>query len=221
MAAAQETSPADPAHRRRWVWFVAGPTACGKTTIAKHLAQELGFTFVEGDDYHPEANRAKMSRGEALTDEDRHDWLLALRDLETAPPPPAPEEGAHAPTAPRHLVVTCSALKRQYRDVLRGGAQQQQQQHATTGDRARARARVRVGFVFLDVPEDVLFERARQRKGHFAGEGLVKSQVESLERPGREEEEEDVVIVRVERGREVADTQREVLERVREVMRRE
>ncbi|AEO67347.1 be0e1316-b54f-41cf-9db2-9a108c3fbeda [Thermothielavioides terrestris] len=190
----------------RWIWFITGPTACGKTTVAKSLAESLGFMFVEGDDYHPQANLDKMSRNEPLTDADRAAWLQALREHQEAQPSPPPHfESARAfsRAAPSpHLVVTCSALKRQYRDVLRTGGQH-------TRD-------LRVRFVFLDVPEDVLRERARQRRGHFAGEGLVGSQMEALERPG--EGEGDVLVVKVGREAEVEETEAEVLRRVRAEM---
>ncbi|KAK4237716.1 P-loop containing nucleoside triphosphate hydrolase protein [Achaetomium macrosporum] len=169
---------------RGWIWFITGPTACGKTTIAKSLAQSLGFTFAEGDDYHPPSNLEKMSRNQPLTDADRAAWLDALR----------------ADEAPRR-VVTCSALKRRYRDLLRDG-------HHTPREQ-----QFRIGFVLLDVPEDVLRQRARERKGHFAGEGLVESQLRDLELPG--EEETDVLVVKVGRENGVEDTLREVIERVR------
>ena len=101
-----------------------------------------------------------MTRGDPLTDKDRQGWLEALRDHETAAPP--------QDSSP-HLVMTCSALKRHYRDVLREGAQ-------NAGN-------LRIRFVFLDAPEEVLTKRAAERKGHFAGPQLVRSQFEALERP--------------------------------------
>lgn len=115
-----------------------------------------------------------MHRGEPLTDADRQGWLFALRDHETAHPPG---------DKTRHLVITCSALKRQYRDILREGSEQS--------------PNLRVRFIFLIAPEEVLKKRARERKGHFAGEVLVHSQFESLEMPGKDEA--DVVSVNVDR----------------------
>ncbi|GAB1318402.1 Gluconokinase [Madurella fahalii] len=193
--APQRAHAADIHGDHRWIWFITGPTACGKTTIAKALAHNLGFAFVEGDDYHPQLNLDKMSQGRPLTDADRHAWLLALRDHETAQP--------QASQQSRHLVITCSALKRQYRDVLRRGAQDA--------------GNLRIRFVFLDVDEPVLRERAAQRKGHFAGKELVASQMEALERPG-EEDEGDVIVVRVDADRPVDETERAVEVRVREEM---
>ncbi|KAK3312523.1 P-loop containing nucleoside triphosphate hydrolase protein [Apodospora peruviana] len=177
--------------RKRWIWFITGPTACGKTTVAKALAKDLNFTFVEGDDYHPRANVEKMSRGEPLTDDDRAGWLEALRDHETAQPP--------AGESP-HLVMTCSALKRHYRDVLREG-----------GERA---GNLRIRFVFLDGHEEVLTRRAAERKGHFAGANLVCSQFAALERPA--DDETDVLTVDVDRP--IEDTEREATNRIKEEM---
>lgn len=116
-----------------------------------------------------------MHRNEPLTDEDRRDWLEALRD--------------HASVHPRgpgtkHLVITCSALKQSYRDLLRQGSDQ-------AGD-------LRVHFLHLDAPEDVLRKRAAARKGHYAGPGLVRTQFEALERP--EKDETDVVCISVDKS---------------------
>lgn len=79
---------------------------------------------------------------------------------------------------------------------------------------------LKVRFVFLDVDEEVLRQRARERKGHFAGEGLVKSQMEALERPGEDDadDESDVHVVRVEKGREVEETVGDVLRGIRGAM---
>ena len=137
-----------------------------------------------------------MSRGEPLTDADRAGWLVALRQHEASPP-----AASGASTSP-HLVMTCSALKRAYRDVLR------------LGDAGN----VRVRFVFLDAPEEELTKRAAERKGHYAGPGLLKSQFEALERPA--EDETDVSVVST-LDKSVEDTKREVCATVREVMGRE
>ena len=118
-----------------------------------------------------------MTRGEPLTDADRKDWLEALRDHESVQTPPGKVP---------HLVMTCSALKRKYRDVLREGS-------AKAGN-------LQIRFVFLDAPEEVLSQRAAVRKGHFAGPNLVHSQFVDLERPGPDEQ--DVVTVNVNRPME-------------------
>ncbi|KAI3395833.1 hypothetical protein diail_846 [Diaporthe ilicicola] len=174
--------------RPRYVIFFTGATACGKSTVAKHVADNLNLTFLEGDDFHPKANVEKMHHGQALTDEDRQGWLEALRDHENTHPPGATS---------LHLVMTCSALKRHYRDILREGSEQARN--------------LRVRFVFLDAPEDVLTTRAAARKGHFAGSNLVHSQFESLEPP--ELDENDVFTVNVDRPTE--EVERDALEHVR------
>ncbi|KAK3986811.1 shikimate kinase [Cladorrhinum sp. PSN332] len=184
-------NPQTPHHPHRWIWFITGPTACGKTTIAKALASRLKFTFVEGDDYHPSASVKKMASGHPLTDADREGWLKALREHETA----RPGKGESS-----HLVMTCSALKKHYRDVLRQGGKEA--------------GGLRIRFAFLDAPEEVLKERARNRKGHFAGEDLVRSQFQALERPNSDED--DVLVVDV--NRDVEEVERETEIRVREAM---
>lgn len=147
-----------------------------------------------------------MSRGEPLTDADRAGWLQALAEHETAAPPTS--------SSP-HLVITCSALKRHYRDILRLGSE-------NAGD-------LRIRFIFLLAPEEVLRERAEKRKGHFAGANLVRSQFKILEMPRpdlKEEEggeheggEKDVIVVDVDRG--VEEVERAVIEVVRTEMGRE
>ncbi|KAK0747053.1 P-loop containing nucleoside triphosphate hydrolase protein [Schizothecium vesticola] len=172
--------------KHRWIWIVTGPTASGKTSAAKALAAYLNFPFIEGDDYHPPANIAKMKDSIPLTDADRAGWLATLRDYETRS---------------SNLVMTCSALKRAYRDILR------------LDD-----VGVMVRFIFLDAPEEELTRRAAERKGHYAGPGLLKSQFEALERPG--EDEGDLFVVGTV-GRGVEGTVEGVRGVVRGVMRRE
>lgn len=134
-----------------------------------------------------------MHHGTPLTDEDRRGWLYALRDHENEHPA---EPGAKT----RHLVITCSALKRQYRDILREGSEQS--------------PNLRIRFVFLDAPEEVLRDRARKRKGHFAGEALVHSQFLSLEIPGKDEKD----VVRVGVDRELEAVEEDAVGKVREML---
>lgn len=135
-----------------------------------------------------------MSRGEPLTDADRENWLEALRDHESIQTPPG---------KPPHLVITCSALKKEYRDVLREGSK-----HARN---------LQIRFIFLDAPEDVLVKRAAERKGHFAGPNLVHSQFEVLEKPGPEEE--DVIVIDV--NRPIEETERDVLAKVKDMLQKD
>ncbi|GHS86251.1 gluconokinase [Actinomycetota bacterium] len=130
---------------------VMGVAGSGKTTVAEILADRLGWPFAEADDFHPAANIAKMSAGTPLTDEDRWPWLAAMRDWLT--------EQARAG---RSAIVTCSALKVAYRDVLR-------------------EAEGRVRFVHLDGTAEVIGSRLASRSGHFMPPSLLPSQFETLE----------------------------------------
>jgi gluconokinase len=147
------------ADTHRDLYVVMGVAGSGKTRIGAAFARALGVPFVEGDDFHPAANVDRMSRGIALTDEDRAGWLdaLALRIGE------ASEFGTG-------LVMTCSALKRSYRDVLRAGA-----------------PRGKLTFVFLRGPHDLIAERLAARRGHFMSPALLDSQFATLEEPGLDE----------------------------------
>ena len=136
---------------------VLGAAGTGKTTIGRALAERLGLPFGEGDDFHSEANRAKMGAGLALTDEDRWPWLASLRDWMS-------EQEA----AGRSSVVACSALRAAYRDVLR----------EADGD---------VFFVHLVLPEDVNLERLVSRQGHFMKPVMLGSQRAALEALGEGE----------------------------------
>ena len=143
-----------PESRRYVVMGVAG---CGKSTIAAALAGALEVQFVEGDELHPPGNVRKMAAGIPLTDEDRAPWLAALADRLRA-----------ARDRDRGLVMTCSALKRRYRDVLRGGDPD-----------AR--------FIFLDGPRALVAERLASRTGHYMPASLLDSQFAALEKPGPDE----------------------------------
>jgi gluconokinase len=137
---------------------VMGVSGAGKTTIGRLLAERLGATFVEGDDFHPAANVAKMRSGTPLDDDDRFPWLEALA-----------QRIAEAEAAQEDLVMACSALRRAYRERL-------------------ARAASGVRFVHLDVPPDVLRERLQRRRGHFMPESLLLSQLATLEPPASDED---------------------------------
>ena len=140
------------------ILVVMGVSGSGKSTVAAPLARRLGWDFQEGDDLHPEANIAKMKAGIALTDADRAPWLAAIG---------AWINGEIA--AGRSGVVTCSALKRAYRDGLRAG-------------------RRTVRIVYLRGSRALIAERVRQRTGHFMPASLLASQFAALETPQPSEE---------------------------------
>ena len=134
-----------------------GVSGSGKSLIGAALATALGVDFVEGDAFHPRENVERMSRGIALTDEDRWGWLDALAARI--------REARHNGTG---LVLTCSALKRSYRDVLRGGASD-------------------LRFVFLRGSPALIAERLAGRRGHFMNPALLESQLSTLEEPTPDE----------------------------------
>ena len=151
---------------------VMGVSGSGKTTLAERLAAHLGARFIEGDSFHPAANIARMAAGRPLTDAMRRPWLVAVGRAAAA-------ERAGG----RDVVVTCSALKRSYRDLLR----------AEAGP---------LTFLFLDGPAEVIAGRLARRQGHYMPASLLASQIATLERPG--ESEADVATVPLTAGRDAA-----------------
>jgi gluconokinase len=137
--------------------IVMGVSGSGKSTIAAALAQQLFWTFEDGDRFHPASNVAKMSAGHPLTDDDRWPWLQAIAD-----------EIDRVCSAGGHVVIACSALKRAYREVLAGG-----------------RSDVRI--VFLAGNQALIADRLAARKGHFMPPGLLDSQFKTLEPPQADE----------------------------------
>lgn len=167
----------DTIHRH--IWIVAGTSCCGKSTVAQKLADQMGCSkFIEGDDYHTAENKAKMSKGIALTDADRAPWLDSLRDLAIKTLYSADTTDASS----ENVVLTCSALKQRYRQVFRRATQQD--------------PNIQVHFIFLTAPADVLIERIKSRKDHFfSGESMIRSQMEALELPTETEVAIDVIHV--------------------------
>ncbi|KAI0397878.1 P-loop containing nucleoside triphosphate hydrolase protein [Xylariaceae sp. FL0594] len=153
------------------IWLITGPAGCGKTTVAEYLSKTLNLPYLEGDAYHPQANIDKMASGIPLTDADRWDWLTLLRE-ESLRQLAAGAEG---------VVLTCSALKRKYRDVIRVAPYYSHD--------------VLLHFIYLHAPEAVLLERVGRRQNHYMGANMVRSQFEILEPPTAEET--DVISVDV------------------------
>ncbi len=137
------------------VVVLMGVSGCGKSTVAGLLAGRLGWDFEEGDDLHPAANVAKMASGHELDDEDRWPWLAKVA-----------EWIAEHTDVGRPGIITCSALKRSYRDVLRG-------EH--------------VVFVYLAGSREQIARRLAARQGHFMPASLLDSQFDALEPPTPEE----------------------------------
>lgn len=153
MADAQAAPPPAPIS----VLVVMGVSGSGKTTIAALLAGSLHWELVDGDDFHPASNVAKMHGGTPLTDEDRAPWLASIATWIDA----TRAAGAHG-------VVACSALRKRYRDVLAGG-------------------RPDVRIVYLKGSRALIGERQAARKNHFMPASLIDSQFATLEEPGPEE----------------------------------
>jgi len=145
------------------ILIVAGVSGCGKTTVGALLAGRLHWQFADADSFHPEANVAKMRAGIPLTDADREPWLQAITGW-------MDERIAAGQSA----VVTCSALKRAYRDRLLAG-------------------RPAATMVFLQVSKEVLEKRLMTRAGHFFPEKLLDSQLAALEPPGPDERVQSVI----------------------------
>jgi gluconokinase len=135
------------------ILVMMGVSGTGKTTIGEALATRLGWTFQEGDDFHPQANIAKLKSGKPLDDADRAPWLAKVETWIS---------GQLA--AGRSGVITCSALKRTYRSALVGG-------------------RDNVVLVYLKGSESLIARRLQDRRGHFMPPSLLASQFAALQAP--------------------------------------
>jgi gluconokinase len=153
MSSGQNPTPS----RQPEILVVMGVSGSGKSTVAAHLAEHLGWAFVDGDSFHSPEHIARMRAGHPLDDDDRAPWLAAI--------------GAWIDTrlqAREPGVVVCSALRRAYRDVL-----------------VRGRAAVRI--VHLDGDRDLIERRLAGRRGHFMPAALLDTQFAILEPPGSDE----------------------------------
>ena len=137
------------------ILVLMGVTGSGKTTIGTKLAAAKHWEYAEGDDYHSEANKAKMHAGIPLTDADRAPWLATLHEVLV---------GWHR--SGTSGVMASSALRQVYRDELSAGIPSTE-----------------LRFVLLEVPKDVLQKRMAERKGHYMSPALLDSQIATLETP--------------------------------------
>uniref|UniRef100_A0A6B2LL14 Gluconokinase n=1 Tax=Arcella intermedia TaxID=1963864 RepID=A0A6B2LL14_9EUKA len=139
-----------------------GVAGSGKTTVGTLLATRWGATYYDADDLHPAANKAKMARGVPLNDDDRRPWLLRIAEILR-----------EAVQGGQRVVVTCSGLKRRYRDMLRDPTNKE-----------------KIAFVFLFGDKEVLRARMtlrQQQTGHFMPPTLLDSQFRDLEMPSSTE----------------------------------
>ena len=135
------------------VIIVMGVSGCGKTTVGKILAERLGLPFYDADDFHPIENVEKMKSGEPLNDVDRHPWLASLSwEIEKW----NQTDGA---------ILACSALKKNYRDILNPEKSEQ------------------VQFVYLKGSQELILNRLNNREGHYMPPELLQSQFAALEEP--------------------------------------
>jgi gluconokinase len=130
-----------------------GVSGCGKTTVGHRLREILGWSFYDGDDFHPVENVEKMSLGIPLDDDDRALWLAILHDLI-----------ANHLKSGRSILLACSALKKQYRDQL-------------------IEWNPGVEFVYLQGDFDLIFSRMQARTGHYMKADMLRSQFDTLEEP--------------------------------------
>jgi gluconokinase len=130
-----------------------GVAGSGKSTLGAAIAERMGWPMIEGDDFHSGENKARMRAGVPLTDADRESWLRSL--------------GRELQQRPDGVVLTCSALKRSYRDLLRA-------------------ASPALVFVFMEIGQEEALRRVRARGQHFFPPQLMQSQFETLEVPVNE-----------------------------------
>ncbi|OCG49653.1 gluconate kinase [Gilliamella sp. Choc5-1] len=143
--------------KSKQVFVLMGVSGCGKSAVAKQVAYNLDAAFLDGDFLHPKSNILKMRSGTPLNDEDRMPWLSLISNA------------AFAMSNVNDVsIIICSALKKQYRDIIRGENEN-------------------VHFIYLKGDYDVIAERLAKRQGHYQKTGMLQSQFDTLEEPTTDE----------------------------------
>ncbi|XP_066567189.1 probable gluconokinase isoform X2 [Amia ocellicauda] len=154
------------------ILVLMGVCGSGKTAVGSFLANQLGWTLFDGDDYHPMENIDRMAKGIPLCDEDRIPWLLVLHDIIL-----------REMSSGRNAILICSALKRVYRETLLFGTE-----ISNLKCREEQRDRVKgILFVYLHGSIELISKRMATRKGHFMAPSLIQSQFDILEPPSASE----------------------------------
>ncbi|WVQ69076.1 uncharacterized protein L199_007288 [Kwoniella botswanensis] len=184
---------------------VMGPASCGKSTVGTDLANALSIPFIDGDSLHPASNIQKMTNGIPLTDDDRLPWLALIRS--TAERKCKEEWEKHQGDFSQFeehgigragIVIACSALKKWYRDILRGEVEARPPpeddlppSHSVANPEHKvshpATTALRTYFVYCEGSPELLAQRIASRKSHFMGSSMLASQLATLEDPKGEE----------------------------------
>ncbi|TIB12531.1 hypothetical protein E3P89_01625 [Wallemia ichthyophaga] len=167
--------------------IIMGTSGCGKSTIGEGLSSTLNVEFIDGDNLHPETNVDKMTRGVPLSDEDRQPWLQRIHQRAQDISDASESRMEKRPV----ILIACSALKKIYRDTLRG---------ETNVDNNTQFLPIQTYFLYLKGTQQALEARMAARKGHFMTSKMLNSQLETLEEP--DESECDVRAVDIDRGRD-------------------
>ncbi|MEY0429816.1 gluconokinase [Providencia rettgeri] len=152
--------------KQNYTFVLMGVSGSGKSAVATGVAQQLQAAFLDGDFLHPKSNILKMASGHALNDDDRKPWLVALNNAIFA-----------MQRTNKISLVVSSALKKNYRDILREGNHN-------------------LYFIYLKGDAVVIEERLKARKGHFFKPEMLKSQFDALQEPGADEPDVQVVDIR-------------------------
>ena len=154
--------------QKKHVFVFMGVSGSGKSAVAKQIADNLNAAFLDGDFLHPKANILKMRGGTPLNDEDRMPWLNLISNA------------AFAMSNVNNIsIIICSALKRQYRNIIRGENEN-------------------VHFIYLKGSFDVISQRLAKRQGHYQKTGMLQSQFDALEEPSADEK--DVYAINIEQS---------------------